>query len=225
MPLLTNLKPDITIQEIIRSQGADPEKVMKDQPAVVEAAERALKEGVSLIDPKVVYGEFSIIWTSQRGLYISESSSSRRLNSNVPFGGRLLSNHLETADRIVVVLITLGEALEKRAREAATSSLLDAGALDGVGEAALKSLVKQTCNYYRMTAEKEGLKSSCPYFPGMKGWPINEGQPQIFDLIDAKRVGVRLNNIYDMIPYKSFTMVIGIGEDLSANYYPQRVPR
>jgi hypothetical protein len=216
MPLLTDLKPDITIQEIIRSQGADLEKVMKDQPAVVEAAERALKEGVSLIDPKVVYGEFSIIWTSQRGLYISESSSSRRLNSNVPFGGRLLSNNLETADRIVVILITLGEALEKRAGEAATSSLLDAGALDGVGEAALKSLVKQTCNYYRVAAEKEGLESSCPYSPGMKGWPINEGRPQIFDLIDAKRVGVRLNNFFEMIPCKSFTMVIGIGEDMSA---------
>jgi hypothetical protein len=50
----------------------------------------------------------------------------------------------------------------------------------------------------------------------MVGWPVEQGQPQIFDLLDAGEIGVQLNESTMMLPRKSLTFVLGIGKELMA---------
>jgi hypothetical protein len=50
----------------------------------------------------------------------------------------------------------------------------------------------------------------------MVGWPVEQGQPQIFDLLDADEIGVRLTESMMMVPRKSLTFVLGIGKKLIA---------
>jgi hypothetical protein len=48
----------------------------------------------------------------------------------------------------------------------------------------------------------------------MEGWPVDQGQDEIFSLIDSKAVGVTLTPSHLMLPRKSLSMVIGVGEDI-----------
>jgi hypothetical protein len=46
------------------------------------------------------------------------------------------------------------------------------------------------------------------------GWPVENGQRQIFQLVDAASAGIRLTEGYMMVPKKSTSMVIGIEPDV-----------
>ena len=48
----------------------------------------------------------------------------------------------------------------------------------------------------------------------MIGWPVNEGQPQIFNILDDPQMNVRLTEYGLMMPRKSLSMVQGFGKDM-----------
>jgi hypothetical protein len=50
----------------------------------------------------------------------------------------------------------------------------------------------------------------------MVGWPVEQGQPQIFDLLNAGEIGVQLTESMMMIPRKSLSLVLGVGRELIA---------
>jgi hypothetical protein len=54
----------------------------------------------------------------------------------------------------------------------------------------------------------------------MVGWPVSEGQRQLFDLLNWEEIGVTLLPTGMMMPRKSLTQVIGRGRDVSADGEP-----
>jgi hypothetical protein len=89
-------------------------------------------------------------------------------------------------------------------------------ALDGVGSAAVEMLAIQACNYFEDQAKYDGLKTSMPLNPGMVGWSVDVGQPQIFSLVDGEEIHVSLTDSWMMVPNKSLSQVLGIGIDVSS---------
>ena len=89
-------------------------------------------------------------------------------------------------------------------------------ALEGVGSAAVEALANAACNYFEEKAHEENLGSTIPLSPGMIRWSVEEGQPQIFKLLDTDEIGVSLTTSYLMLPRKTLSMVIGIGADIKA---------
>ena len=49
----------------------------------------------------------------------------------------------------------------------------------------------------------------------MVGWSVEEGQPQIFSLLDSSQVEVRLTDSAIMLPLKSLSLVLGMGPGLN----------
>jgi hypothetical protein len=49
----------------------------------------------------------------------------------------------------------------------------------------------------------------------MLGWPVEDGQDQIFSLLPAENIGVKLSKSRVMSPNKSLSMIIGIGKQLT----------
>jgi hypothetical protein len=88
-------------------------------------------------------------------------------------------------------------------------------AMDGVGSAAVESLAIQACNYFENQVKDEGLNTTMPLNPGMVGWPVEQGQPEIFTLLDSEEILVTLNESCMMSPNKSLSMVLGVGKDVS----------
>ena len=72
-------------------------------------------------------------------------------------------------------------------------------------------LVNAACAFFEEQAQVAGLQTSIPLSPGLLGWPVEQGQPQIFKILDPSLVDVRLSSGMLMIPRKSLTFVLGIG--------------
>jgi hypothetical protein len=121
---------------------------------------------------------------------------------------------------VIVALCTIGAELERHAGNVMAEDPANGMVLDGVGTAAVLSLANRFCNQIGSQARVTGLQTTLPLSPGVEGWPVEQGQPQIFRMIDADCIGVSLTSGYMMVPRKSLTMVIGIGEDMRSNESP-----
>jgi len=186
-------------------QGADPAAIRKRSPRLVESAGRALEEGNLLLQPRVI----------ARRLLIEDLQHERlKLEGNGRLSGGLLAEHMGGAQEVVIVLCTVGEELERRAAEISREDAVYGLALDGVGSAGVEALANAACALFEKEASEADCQVTIPLSPGMVGWSVEQGQPQIFDLLDAGEIGVRLTESMMMVPRKSLTFVLGIGREL-----------
>ena len=200
-----DLRLDVDV--VLRSQGADPAAIRKRSPRLVESAGRALEEGGPLLQPRV----------QARRLLVEDLHHERlKLEGDGILSGGLLAQHMGGAQEVVIVLCTVGEALERRAAEVFKEDAVYGLALDGVGSAGVEALANAACALFEGEATDKDYQVTIPLSPGMVGWPVEQGQPQIFDLLDAGEIGVRLTESMMMVPRKSLTFVLGIGRELIA---------
>lgn len=205
MPNLENLELEFDVDAVLRGQGADPAVLRARRPALVALAEQALQEGLPLIEPMVVYKQFNVEKVSHERLILEEGGQ---------LSGKLIAQHLAQAERVYVLLCTVGSSLEQYASEMWSSSSTYSLALDGVGSAAVEALANAACRFFETTEQGHGWQTSIPLSPGMIDWSVAEGQPQIFKLLADESIPVELSSSYIMVPRKSLTLVIGAGPDL-----------
>ena len=63
---------------------------------------------------------------------------------------------------------------------------------------------------------QKGYGATCKYAPGQYKWSIEE-QKEIFNMIDSSKIGVRLNDSFLMVPFKSVSGVYGFGPEDKIN--------
>jgi hypothetical protein len=111
-------------------------------------------------------------------------------------------------------------------------------AIYGVGSAAVEALANAACQQFEQEAVQRSWQASVPFSPGMVSWSVEEGQRQIFSLLDSSLIDVTLTNASFMLPMKSLSMVMGFGPNLShqgkpcdfcvmrevCKYHPQAAP-
>jgi hypothetical protein len=83
-------------------------------------------------------------------------------------------------------------------------------ALDALGSAAVEQLTMEICRNFEEKLSSETTYISQPIGPGLEGWTVSDGQPQIFGLVDAERAGIQLSESKMMRPIKSASFVLGI---------------
>lgn len=206
MPYLSSFDLSLDVDAVLRGQGADPAILRQRRPALVALAEQAMQEALPLIEPTVMYKEFTVEGVRHERLLLE---GDRQLS------GKLIAQHLGPAQKITVLLCSIGLSVEQYAQEMWASSPAYSLALDGVGSAAVEALANAACHRLEEQAAELGWKSSVPLSPGMIDWPVDEGQPQIFKLLDGEAIGVELNSSSLMRPRKSLTMVVGSGPNLN----------
>ena len=112
---------------------------------------------------------------------------------------------------LILILCTVGDVLEAHANRVSQDDLVYGLALDGVGSAAVEALANAACKHFEDQAVELGFQSSIPISPGMVGWPVEKGQPEIFEILEPEQVNVQLTEYGLMKPRKSLTMVLGLG--------------
>ena len=137
------------------------------------------------------------------------------LAGNNRLHGSLLTSTLSSAEELVTVVYTIGLKVEKRVtgyfgRGEPLRGLL----LDGIGNAAVGSLAQEACKLITSVALLRGHQASSPFSPGMPGFPITEQRP-LFQLAAAEQIGVSLTASGVMVPLKSASMVIGLGQQVT----------
>jgi hypothetical protein len=207
MSLLQNPELIFDVDAVLRGQGADPAVLRRRSPALVLVAEKAMQEGLALLQPQVYVSEFAVEAVRHERLLLGES---RYLE------GSLVLQHLMKARKVHAMLCSIGDRLEKRVSDYLPTDMVYALALDGVGSAAVEALAGGACHRLEEQLAAEGMHASIPLSPGMVGWPVEQGQPQIFRLFEAEHIGVQLNSSFVMTPRKSLSMVVGSGPEMEA---------
>jgi hypothetical protein len=208
MPTLTNWTLNLTIDQVLLGQGADPQIIRIRRPKLVAAAERALMEGLPLIAPVVAYEQLNVKAVRHEQIL---------LDGGAALTGPLIARHLMTARSVVAMLCTIGPALEELSLRYLESNPIHSLALYGVGSAATEALSTAACRYFGEQAAQSGLLTTSPLSPGLEGWPVERGQPEIFRIIDAAAVGVTLLPSLVMRPVKSLSLVIGVGSQIDTS--------
>jgi hypothetical protein len=196
------------VDAVLRGQGADAAILRARRPGLVKVAEKAKQDSFSLLNPKVVYQEFKVDEVQHERLLLQ---GGQRIDS------KLLTQQLAAANRVIVILTTIGMELEERVSKIWDEDMVYALALDGAGSAAVEALANAACLYFEKVAADEEMQISMPFSPGMVDWSVSDGQPQIFQLLGEAGSTVQLTPSSIMIPRKSLTMVMGIGAELKAS--------
>jgi hypothetical protein len=168
--------------------------------------------GKSLLHPLVLYEKYAVKGLVHERLELDSNSSDQGKSY---LSGKLITQHLARAQAIIVMICTIGSELDECVSSWFKIEPMKGYALDGVGSAAVEILAILACNYFEAQANASGLKTTMPLNPGMVGWPLDQGQPQIFTLLESDQIQVSLTESCMMTPSKSLSMVLGVGDDVS----------
>jgi hypothetical protein len=211
LPILRDFDLALDVDDVLWAQGADPAAIRSRSPTLVEVAERALAEAMPLLRPAALYRELEVEGLIHERLVLAGGGALR---------GPLVRQHLAPASRVVVIVCTVGDELEEQITQRMASDFQYALALDGVGSAAAEALAAAVCHHFERQSQRAGWGITTRISPGMVGWPVSEGQHQLFDLLDTERIGVTLLPSGMMTPRKSLSQAIGCGTDVSADGVP-----
>jgi hypothetical protein len=206
MPVLLDWNVEIAVADVLRAQGVDPALAQARRPRVVALAEEALRVGRELIHPAVVYRQWPVAGLRHEVLSLAGGGCLR---------GPLIADRLSAAQEVAVVVCTIGAGLELAASEKITADPALGLALDGLGSAAVEALSNAACRYFGERALARGWQATLPLSPGLEGWSVAQGQPELFDLLDARAIGVTLTTTCLMLPRKSASFVIGLGPNVT----------
>jgi hypothetical protein len=195
----------VTADMVLQRQGAHAAKVRMRQPRLVALAERAVEEGKSLIRPQVVYRILEIQEVKPEAVI---------LRTDLQLRGASIVRKLTSANFLVIAVATIGAALEQHALRVMKEDASFALALDGYGTAAVGALTVAMRKYFAELAKEEQLTTTAPAYPGANDWDLASAQAELFSIVDASAIGVRLNSSFLMQPCKSVSMVIGVGPDM-----------
>ena len=103
MPTLNTWQLSIDVDSVLRGQAADPVAIRARSPHLVEVAGRALEEGQPLLRPFVLCRRLDVESLRHERLALAGGGS---------LSGSLIAQHLGPAKHVVVLLCTIGSALE-----------------------------------------------------------------------------------------------------------------
>jgi hypothetical protein len=174
----------IEIDDVLRAQGANPLTIRARRPVVLNVAQQAIDTGLPLLHP--------MAW--QQTIAVRNfQHETLTLESGEKFKSPLMARYLSSAQKLTVVICTIGRELEIQVESLIKSDPPLGFALDAYGSAA------------------EGLPASVPLSPGDSGWPVDISQPLLFGLLDPDPEFVHLTDGFQMVPRKSTSFIVGWG--------------
>ena len=207
MPVIRDipLKLDYN-DELLRRQGlGEPDKVRPEIKKVIDEVLAEVDEQ-GLLEPAVAYEIYPI--TAMEPDRIS-------LEGGGAIEGPVLPAILPEAKELIVLIATIGPKLEERVTEYSKGGkALRSMVLDGIGTAAVDSLIPKAMGLIAAEVAERGYEISSPVNPGMPGFPMTE-QWNMLELAPAEEIGVSLSSSGVLVPRKSTSMVIGTGPEMT----------
>ena len=206
MPVLTDWNISLSVEDVFRIQHTDAEVIRKRRPGIVEMTERGVRQTLDLIRPVVVYETIKVDRIQPDGI---------RLAGGFQLTGDFLARQLAGAEQVVAAVCTIGSEVEKIASETmAANKHVEGYAIDSAGIVAVGKIADKFFSSLETDAKLKGKQSSHRFSPGLPGWSVVQGQPEIFAILEKINSSVDLCPSMQMVPIKSLSFVVGIGENL-----------
>lgn len=202
MPVVRDIRLSMRSRELLRREGIkEYSRLRPEIRDVIKGLLVEVRRG-RLVQPAIAYEVYSITKMESRRLH---------LDGEAILNGPMLPAALPGARELAVVVCTIGPELEQKVTDySEEGEPLRSLLLDGIGSAAVDSLVREAVKLIAQEASSRGLEASSPLGPGMPGFPISE-QWQMLNLVRSDEIGVSLTTTATMVPRKSVSMVMGIG--------------
>jgi hypothetical protein len=134
------------------------------------------------------------------------------IDGGIEFESTVVASLLEQCSKVGLFVVTIGGRLEDMARRLADEGLvLHAHILDAIGSDAVEQCADLVQHMIRRKASEQGLFTSRRFSPGYCDWEIGQ-QREFFHAMTGKACGVRLTESGLMVPQKSISGIIGIGD-------------
>jgi len=116
---------------------------------------------------------------------------------------------------LILGVVTIGSSLENKVSEFFTKGEYPrAVALDAVGTVSVRFLSSYMRSLVCQEAKEQNLQTTKYFSPVSGDWDISQ-QKNIFQIIPVDKIRVKLTESYMMVPQKSLSWVIGIGENIT----------
>jgi len=207
MKIIKNIKLKIDEEEVLRYQGYHRNKAGKTGEIILETTRKEIEQGYCLFEPKGIYSKVMIRNVSSEGRINLENGLHLEINNS-------MLNLLRGTSYLAFGLSTIGNHLEEKVAELfAKNEYPKAIALDAVGTVASRFLSQYIRSVVCQEAKEQNLQTTKYFTPGTFEWDINQ-QKNIFKIIPADKIGVKLTESCMMVPKKSLSWVIGIGKEI-----------
>jgi len=202
--MLRYLDLELDMPFVLWCQGEDPTgRVTRERQVDINL--ELLPEARNLAEPSIVYHLFPLREVRDEAVV---------LDGGATFRGRLLADRFGLALEVALALCTIGRDLENRVSTyRKEGDAVRAVLLDGIGTAAIGELSDKAYELIRGVAAERAWEASAPFQPGQLDWPL-EDHCVFFDLLPAEELGLRLGSDFLMVPSKSVSLAVGLGEGM-----------
>lgn len=184
-------------------------------PKVEQIVNRRLSQAETLVKPS-----YSLVMRNVKQV----NDLSVTIAGNVTFQSEVLGHLLRHSKDVAVFALTIGPEIEALARQLTNEGAgVDAFVVDAIGTCAVQKLVVYLQKRVAAWAVGQGLGVSKRFCPGYCDWSVAE-QKGLFELLQDEVPGITLTEHCLMLPHKSMSGLIGIGEAglQVRNYVPCR---
>lgn len=196
---------DRTKSEILRYLGRRDQEVPESLDHMIDEC-IALMRGAAA--PRHVSLDFGLS-PDGGGVFLTEAA--------LLLPGRDIERHLRGCVRAVLVAATLGSGADSLIRRWEHTDLTRSLILD----ACATQLIEEYCDNLEQTlrarAAASGLAATARFSPGYGDLPLDV-QPQILRALNAeRRIGLTCTENFILLPRKSVTALVGLGENLTVS--------
>jgi hypothetical protein len=204
MELITDLDLELEMSFVLWCQGDDPTGHLS-QTEQRDLNRELMPLARQLIQPAILYSLFHIREVREESVV---------LDGDLTFHGHLLADRFGLGQEVALVLCTIGSDLEKQVSVyRSDGDEIRAVLLDGIGTAAIGELAERAHELIRDVAARRAWKASAPFQPGQIDWPL-EDHRVFFELLPVEKLGLELDSNHLMVPAKSVSLAIGLGEEM-----------
>lgn len=187
------------VNEVARYLGYKAKSDLTQIQPIIEANFLELEE---ISNPKTTYRIFNL----------TENSLKKIKEVKIELPGKSINSHLEGSNKVVLLGATLGLEVDRRIRYYQYKDLTKSLVLD----ACASTLIEEVCDDLEIDIENTlgvGTKMTSRFSPGYGDLPLSFQEKISKILRLEKTIGVVVNKNNILIPRKSVTAIIGVGED------------
>jgi uncharacterized 2Fe-2S/4Fe-4S cluster protein (DUF4445 family) len=209
MKIMHEFGVQIPMEMVERQLGyADVTRVRAE---VRQMLESCCAEARELLTPRVSYVRYTIQEVRGEVVVIAPLFTLEGKDSEVRLDLGELARELANCSEVILALGTVGSGVEEASRaRCAENEVLSGMMLDAVGTVALLEVQQIFWRHLRDLVKQEGLDLVGPFSPGIGGW-ILEDQALLYQLAGGKELGLQLTEQGMLVPYKSVSMLFGLG--------------
>ena len=142
------------------------------------------------------------------------------IEDSITFESEVIARLLEQCEKVAVFTMTIGNPLEEMVCYLAESGLiLQAAVLDAIGSGIAEKLADFIQERMGEIAHAQGLTISRRFSPGYCDWDVSQ-QEMVFRAMRGDTAGISLTAGCLMLPRKSISGIIGIGNSNVETYNP-----